>query len=218
MRSFNTVITYLHLLGPILTARLVIFQGELLAYLILIAGTSVVVKPNYYDPYFVQTQFNAVINENATIGTTVMSLVAGDNDTGMAGLVHYNSLQGNGSNYFMVNDLTGVITTLLQLNSRTTPKVFFFTANVRDHGTPLRYSARSVNITIAVLSPSSLNNSITTVNSLTMDVILSKEPFLDEKIIRYQVVAQEYDPNTQNCEHFHFNLCSFPSSGFLQFS
>ncbi len=165
--------------------------------------TTSIAEVNNYTPYFIQNSFNAVVNENATIGSSVMKLAAGDNDTGMAGVIHYNQLSGSGSDYFHVNELTGLVTSLKVFNTASTPKAFFFTLMVRDHGKPARYAASSVNVSIAVLKPQTANNSIVSVDSLTMDVILSKDPFIEAKIIKYEVVAQEHHPDVANCE------CSF---------
>lgn len=162
--------------------------------------TAVTVKPNYYDPYFIFSTNNAVINENATLGSNVLQLIATDNDTGAAGALHYNTLQGTDHDYFSIDERTGIIRNAKSLNSSSSPKVFFLRASVRDHGTPVRYSTVDANITIAVLRPSTQNNTISGVTALTMTVSLTKEPFRDSKIIRYQIVAQEYDPTVKGCK------------------
>ena len=158
------------------------------------------VVPNNYQPRFIFSQYNAVINENATLGSIVVTIYAADNDTGAAGVVHFEALQGTGHDYFTINGDTGQITNVKALNTASTPKVFFLTVNVRDHGNPAKYSQSYANITIAVQSPTYLNNSITSVSATTMSIVLTKEPFEDSKIISYQIIAQEYDPNIANCE------------------
>ena len=169
--------------------------------LVLFTGvTTVTVKPNNYDPYFIFNTYNAVINENATLGSNVLQIIAADNDTGAAGALHYNTLQGTDHDYFSIDERTGIIKNVKTLNSSSAPKVFFLRVSVRDHGTPVRHSIADANITIAVLRPSAQNNTITGVTALTMTVSLTKEPFLDSKIVKYQIVAQEYDPNINGCK------------------
>ena len=173
--------------------------------------TTVTLQPNYYDPYFIFNTYNAVINENATLGSNVLQLIAADNDTGAAGALHYNTLQGTDHDYFSIEERTGIIRNVKPLNSSSAPKVFFLRASVRDHGTPVRHSTADANITIAVLRPSVQNNTITGVTALTMTVSLTKEPFLDSKIVKYQVVAQEYDPNISGCKLISFKWSVSPS-------
>lgn len=163
-------------------------------------GATAVLMPNIYNPRFIYSQYSVVINENATIGSIVATIIAADNDTGAAGAVHYEPLQGVNNDYFTINGDTGIITNVRALNTNSTPKVFFLTVTVRDHGNPAKYSLSAANITIAVLSPQLQNNTINSVGSTTMTISLTKEPFQDSSIIKYQIVAQEYDPTVANCK------------------
>eukprot|EP00794_Sanderia_malayensis_P015994 gene15994-17605_t len=156
------------------------------------------VQPNNFDPFFLFSSYHAVVDQRIPVGSVIMKIIANDNDTGLPGLVHYDQLTGINSTYFKVNELTGAVTLLKSLNTSDTPKVFFLTLSIRDHGTPVRYSRNSANVSIAVQKPSHVNNSIVSVSSLTMDVILSKDPFQDSKIIKYEIVAQEYSPTSSN--------------------
>lgn len=173
-----------------------------------IAGSTAVVAPNYFHPEFIYSQYNAVVNENATLGSTILTIASTDNDTGAAGAIHYERLQGPGNDYFTINGQTGEITNVKSLNTTTTPKVFFLTVTARDYGTPIKYTLSHANITIAVLSPSLPDNTIVAVGATTMSIELSKEPFDDPKVLSYQVVGQEYDPNVSNCKYSVFLLAS----------
>ena len=170
-----------------------------------IQDSVVVSLPNNHYPQFVSSQYNAVVNENATIGSTVLTISASDNDTGAAGVVHYEGLQGTGSDYFALNSDTGEITSVKAFNTSSTPKVFFLTVTVRDRGSPVKYSQSKANITIGVQSPSYSNNQITSVSSTSMSIVLTKEPFDDSKILRYDIVAQQYDTSVSECEFAIFS-------------
>ncbi|XP_065068670.1 protocadherin Fat 4-like isoform X2 [Rhopilema esculentum] len=161
-------------------------------------GSSVIIQPNNYRPYFIHQSYSAVINENATLGSIVLIIAAADNDTGASGVIHYNQLQGANADYFAVDGRTGIITNVKSLNTSSAPKVFFLTVTARDHGTPAKTSLLAANITIAVLHPQYNNNSITTVTALTMQISLTKDPFEDSMIIKYEVVAQQYEASATN--------------------
>ena len=130
----------------------------------------------------------------------MLTIAASDNDTGAAGVVYYEQLQGTGSDHFVLNIDTGEITTVKLFNTTSTPKVFFLKVAVRDRGNPVKYSRSNANLTIAVQSPSYSNNFIASTSSTTMSIVLSKEPFDDSKILNYQIVAQQYDQTVANCE------------------
>ena len=156
--------------------------------------------PNNHHPTFIFSQYNAVVNENATIGSTLLIITASDNDTGAPGVVYFERLQGTGSDYFTINSDTGEITSVKAFNTSSTPKVFFLTVTVRDRGNPVKYSQTIANITIAVQSPTYINNAITSVSDTSMSIVLSKQPFDDTKIMKYEIVAQQYDQAITQCE------------------
>lgn len=159
-----------------------------------------VALPNNHHPSFIYSQYNAVVNENVTIGSTVLTITASDNDTGAPGVVYFESLQGTGRDYFTINSDTGEITSVKAFNTSSTPKVFFLTVVIRDRGNPVKYSLTNANITIAVQSPSYVNNEIKSVADTSMSIVLSKQPFDDTNIVRYEVVAQQYDQTVTQCE------------------
>ncbi|CAL4102728.1 unnamed protein product, partial [Meganyctiphanes norvegica] len=96
---------------------------------------------NDNPPIFDHSDYNTSLNESVPPGTSVLQVMATDNDVGdNARLTYYLS---ESETQFMVDPDTGVITTVDQLNCRHNcpannqcPKSCVFTVFARDHGSP----------------------------------------------------------------------------------
>ena len=69
-----------------------------------------VVDVNDNDPVFSQQSYSTTIPEDASLGSTVITILATDKDKGNNSLVTY-SLENGTSNLFRINPSSGVITT-----------------------------------------------------------------------------------------------------------
>ncbi|XP_056330520.1 protocadherin-16 [Danio aesculapii] len=82
-----------------------------------------VIDVNDNPPLFDQQEYTQVIPEVAFPGSFVVQVTARDKDQGPNGDVHYSILQNEGThlNWFSVDAVTGVVTTLTQLDYETDP-------------------------------------------------------------------------------------------------
>jgi len=79
-----------------------------------IALTSIIVSVddvNDSPPVFVSLPYTATVLENSPQGTTVITVSTMDNDIGTNAIVGYTIASGNEDGYFMINQLSGIITT-----------------------------------------------------------------------------------------------------------
>lgn len=67
------------------------------------------VNENLHRPLFNQFVHNAAVQEDATVGTSVLTLTAVDNDLGQDGVVRYYIHDGSGLGVFTIDEETGMI-------------------------------------------------------------------------------------------------------------
>lgn len=71
---------------------------------------------NDHEPVFEKSEYSAVLNELAPVGTFVASITATDEDTGVNALIHYSIVSGNEFRWFNMDSETGLITTRAELD------------------------------------------------------------------------------------------------------
>jgi len=107
---------------------------------------------NDHNPVFVRPPSNMTIRvpENATIGSTVVEVVATDEDSGVNAIVRYKlrQLPNNHWKSFTINDVTGVITLAKQLD-REVQRVHELRVQAYDLGEPTSLST-DLDLTILV--------------------------------------------------------------------
>ncbi|XP_016409125.1 protocadherin Fat 2 [Sinocyclocheilus rhinocerous] len=92
------------------------------------------VNENLNRPLFTQFVHNAAIMEDATVGTSVLTLTAVDNDLGRDGVVRYYIHDGSGLGVFTIDEETGVIRTTGLLDREAVPH-YWLTVCAKDLGT-----------------------------------------------------------------------------------
>uniref|UniRef100_A0A9J8DFP2 FAT atypical cadherin 2 n=1 Tax=Cyprinus carpio carpio TaxID=630221 RepID=A0A9J8DFP2_CYPCA len=92
------------------------------------------VNENLNRPLFTQFVHNAAIMEDATVGTSVLTLTAVDNDLGRDGVVRYYIHDGSGLGVFTIDEETGVIRTAGLLDREAVPH-YWLTVYAKDLGT-----------------------------------------------------------------------------------
>ena len=123
---------------------------------------------NDYSPVFdpVNGSYTATISEDASVGTSVATVTATDQDSGSQGQVSFSIAAGNTGNKFTINATTGVITTIGELDREATA-AFTLTVRASDGAVPekVRFTDGQVDVTISDVNdnaPSFNNPSIVT--------------------------------------------------------
>ena len=104
---------------------------------------------NDNQPFFKQSEYNATIDEDVEINTTVITVSAIDRDIGPNGKLSYyfaDSVSLNIREYFGVEESTGEIYVKERLDSTSRPFEFF--VEVKDHGDPVKKNQAKVTIYI----------------------------------------------------------------------
>lgn len=102
---------------------------------------------NDNKPLFDKSPYLARVDEDATVGTSVVSVFAQDDDKGPNKEITYNIKSGNEQGTFNLNRTSGLIT-LNQLLDHETKASYLLVVAATDHGTPPLTS--SVDVTVMV--------------------------------------------------------------------
>ena len=107
-----------------------------------------VLDVNDFDPVFNEEHFYGTVSENATVGTTILTLGATDRDVGTNAELSYYLIASDEDGYFTVNETSGDLLTAseeLDFELRTLYSLVFM---VMDHGTPSRNDTSLGTVTI----------------------------------------------------------------------
>lgn len=87
-------------------------------------------------PKFSQNKYRASIQENAPVGTTVLRVEATDTDRAPGSKIKYTRLTGDGSDFFSVDPITGLVTVSNPsgLDAEKTPILIFFVEAADEDG------------------------------------------------------------------------------------
>ncbi|XP_053312519.1 protocadherin Fat 3 [Spea bombifrons] len=91
------------------------------------------VNENLHTPYFPDFAVTGSIRENSRVGTSVLQVVARDEDTGRDGEIQYSIRDGSGLGRFSIDEETGVIYTADILDKETTES-YWLTVYATDRG------------------------------------------------------------------------------------
>ncbi|XP_030594549.1 protocadherin Fat 2 isoform X2 [Archocentrus centrarchus] len=92
------------------------------------------VNENLHRPVFSEFVYEALVMEDAVIGTSVVTLTASDKDLGRDGVVRYHIHDGSGLGVFIIDEETGVIRTTETLDRETAPR-YWLSVYATDLGT-----------------------------------------------------------------------------------
>ena len=102
---------------------------------------------NNYPPVFSQTNYSSSLLENLPAGSTVITVSAGDIDSGINALVTFLINSSNPAWDFVINSTTGVITTAKPLDRESIPS-YNLTLVAMDHGVPPLYGTSTVMVKV----------------------------------------------------------------------
>ncbi|XP_039647062.1 protocadherin Fat 3a isoform X8 [Perca fluviatilis] len=105
------------------------------------------VNENLYAPYFSNFALTGLVKENARIGTTLLQVIANDDDAGRDGEIQYSIRDGSGLGRFSIDEETGVIYTTDMLD-RETKDSYWLTVYASDHGVVPQFATIEVFIQV----------------------------------------------------------------------
>lgn len=124
------------------------------------ANTTVIVHmqdENDNPPVFTRTEYSGFVSESASVSSVVLTdrnvplvIRATDADRESNALLVYQIVEPSVHNYFAIDATTGAIHTVLSLDYEET-RVFHFTVQVHDMGTPRLFAECAANVTIHVI-------------------------------------------------------------------
>ncbi|XP_047449674.1 protocadherin Fat 3a isoform X3 [Mugil cephalus] len=149
------------------------------------------VNENLCVPYFPQFALMGLVKENAVIGTTLLQVIANDDDDGRDGEIQYSILEGSGLGRFAIDEETGVIYTTDMLD-RETKDSYWLTVYATDHGVVPHFTTMEVFVQVEDIND---NNPLTS-EPLYRPSVPENSP---KDISVIQIQAQDPDatpPNT----------------------
>ncbi|XP_035289609.1 protocadherin Fat 3-like [Anguilla anguilla] len=99
-------------------------------------------------PTFKQDVYNVAVSEDATIGQSVVQVLAKDLDSQLNGQIVYSIVRGDRGNQFLINPASGVIRVNKNLD-RETISSYYLVVKAQDSGSPPMSSAVTVNIDVS---------------------------------------------------------------------
>ncbi|XP_028818497.1 protocadherin Fat 3a isoform X3 [Denticeps clupeoides] len=155
------------------------------------------VNENLYAPEFSSFAVSTTIKENARIGTSVLQVSAQDDDTGRDGAVQYSIHHGNGLGRFTIDEDTGVIYTVDQLD-RETQDSYWLIVYAKDFGVVPQSAVQHIYIQVEDVN----DNAPLTSEPIYYVAIPENSP-KDASVI--QISAQDPDSTEP---HFMFQIIS----------
>ena len=138
----------------------------------------VVCGVNSYVPVFSAISYQVIVPENEPVGSTILTIVATDEDEGPNGVVRYSMQNADADSKFRINALTGAITILQPLDyDRVNEYKLTITA------TDVAFEPKSALATLTVLL-TDINDNPPVFNSSTFEISVS------EKLVAHSAVAQ----------------------------
>uniref|UniRef100_A0A672TWI0 Protocadherin Fat 3 n=1 Tax=Strigops habroptila TaxID=2489341 RepID=A0A672TWI0_STRHB len=156
------------------------------------------VNENLYTPYFPDFAVIGSVKENSRIGTSVLQVVARDEDSGRDGEIQYSIRDGSGLGRFSIDEETGVIYTADILDRETT-KSYWLTVYATDHGVVPLYTTIEVYIEVEDVN----DNAPLTSEPIYYPAIMENSP-KDVSVI--QIQAQ--DPDSSTTEKLTYRITS----------
>ncbi|KAL4640550.1 protocadherin Fat 1 isoform X2 [Arapaima gigas] len=163
------------------------------------------VNENLHRPSFPSFVDKGTINEDATIGTSVMKVTAQDEDSGRDGEIRYSIRDGSGLGVFAIDEDTGVIRTQELLDHETTPR-YWLTVYATDQGVVPLSSFVEVYIQVQDVN----DNAPQTSEPVYYPTILESSP-KDVSIIR----VEAWDPDAGSHDKLSYKITSGNPQGFF---
>ncbi|XP_030415053.1 LOW QUALITY PROTEIN: protocadherin Fat 3 [Gopherus evgoodei] len=156
------------------------------------------VNENLYTPYFPDFAVIGTVKENSRTGTSVLQVIAQDEDSGRDGEIQYSIRDGSGLGRFSIDEETGVIYTADVLDRETT-KSYWLTVYATDRGVVPLYATIEVYIEVEDVN----DNAPLTSEPIYYPAVMENSP-KDVSIIHIQ--AQ--DPDSSTSEKLTYRITS----------
>lgn len=102
---------------------------------------------NDHEPVFEKSEYSAILSELAPPGTYVGSIIATDEDTGVNAQIYYDFVSGNNKQWFMIDSVSGLITTKSALDREVQGSVEL-SISARDGGPNPKWAYTQLKVTI----------------------------------------------------------------------
>uniref|UniRef100_A0A672H9N6 FAT atypical cadherin 3a n=1 Tax=Salarias fasciatus TaxID=181472 RepID=A0A672H9N6_SALFA len=140
-------------------------------------------------PMFSHDLYSAVVSEDATIGESVVQLVAEDVDSQLNGAILYSIVSGDRDNQFFIDPLSGVIKVNKQLDRETVPS-YSLAIRALDSGIPPMSSTVLANIDI-----SDINDNPPTFSPANLTTVIQENKPIGTSILQLSVIDQDSSHN-----------------------
>ncbi|XP_028275191.1 protocadherin Fat 3 [Parambassis ranga] len=159
---------------------------------------------NDNTPMFSSDLYSAMVSEDATVGETVVQLVAEDVDSHQNGAILYSIVSGDRDNQFFIDPLNGVIKVNKQLD-RETVSTYSLAIRALDGGSPPMSSTVMVNIDIA-----DINDNPPTFSPANLTSVIQENKPIGTRILQLSVHDQD---SSHNGPPFEFRVLSGNEGG-----
>ncbi|CAH2225513.1 protocadherin Fat 3 isoform X1, partial [Pelobates cultripes] len=156
------------------------------------------VNENLHTPYFPDFAVTGSIKENSRIGTSVLQVVARDEDSGRDGEIQYSIRDGSGLGRFSIDEETGVIYTGDILDKETTQS-YWLTVYATDRGVVPLFCTIEVYIEVEDVN----DNAPLTSEPIYYPTIMENSP-KDVSILQIQAV----DPDSNSSDKLTYRITS----------
>ncbi|XP_036379708.1 protocadherin Fat 3-like [Megalops cyprinoides] len=157
------------------------------------------VNENLYAPYFSDFALKGSVKENSRVGTSVLKVIAKDNDQGKDGEIRYSIRDGSGMGRFSIDEETGIIYTTDTLD-RETKDSYWLTVRASDRGVVPLYSTIEIYIRVEDVN----DNAPLTSDPIYHPTVMENSP-KDVSVI--QIQAQDLD-GTTSAERLSYRISS----------
>ncbi|XP_029372725.1 protocadherin Fat 3 isoform X2 [Echeneis naucrates] len=155
-------------------------------------------------PMFSCDLYSAVVSEDATIGESVVQLVAEDVDTQLNAEVLYSIVSGDRDNQFFIDPLSGVIRVNKQLDRESVPS-YSLAIRALDGGAPPMSSTVMVNIDI-----SDINDNPPMFSPANLTTVIQENKPIGTSILQLSVIDLD---SSHNGPPFNFRILSGNEGG-----
>ncbi|XP_075054823.1 protocadherin Fat 3 isoform X5 [Mixophyes fleayi] len=156
------------------------------------------VNENLHTPYFTDFAVTGSIKENSRIGTSVLQVLARDEDNGRDGEIQYSIRDGSGLGRFSIDEETGVIYTADVLDKETTDS-YWLTVYATDRGVVPLFSTIEVYIEVEDVN----DNAPLISQPIYYPTVMENSP-KDVSILQVQAV----DPDSNTSDKLTYRITS----------
>ncbi|XP_068122905.1 protocadherin Fat 3 isoform X5 [Hyperolius riggenbachi] len=156
------------------------------------------VNENLHTPYFTDFAVTGSVKENSRIGTSVLQVVAKDDDSGRDGEIQYTIRDGSGLGRFSIDEETGIVYTADILDKETTDS-YWLTVYATDRGVVPLFSTIEVYIEVEDVN----DNAPMTSQPIYYPSVVENSP-KDVSVLQVQAV----DPDSNTSDKLTYRITS----------